>query len=62
MEYVKQVRLAKAREEMLATQGAKSVTSIAMEWGFNHLGHFARDYRARFGELPSQTLRSHRGL
>ena len=26
---------------------------------FNNLGHFARDYRRKFGELPSETLRRH---
>jgi AraC-like DNA-binding protein len=33
------------------------VTAVALRWGFGHLGQFAADYRARFGELPSETLR-----
>ena len=28
-----------------------------MKWGFCHLGRFAVEYRRRFGESPSQTLR-----
>ena len=58
MAYVKQVRLKMARERLLAA-GAHggSVTQIAMECGFSHLSKFARDYRLRFGEPPSETLR-----
>jgi AraC family ethanolamine operon transcriptional activator len=37
-------------------KGAKSVTDVATELGFWHFGHFSRDYKALFGELPSETL------
>lgn len=39
-------------------EGPDLVKSVALGHGFWHLGHFARDYRALFGELPSQTLAS----
>jgi AraC-like DNA-binding protein len=32
------------------------VKRIALEWGFWHLGRFAHDYQACFGESPSATL------
>ena len=33
------------------------VKSVALSHGFWHLGQFAHDYRAAFGESPSETLR-----
>jgi AraC-like DNA-binding protein len=59
MQRLKDIRLDRAREDLLAGKGA-SVTTIAMTWGFTHLGNFSNDYRSRFGELPSQTLRAAR--
>lgn len=37
----------------------ESVSSIAMDCGFLQLGRFSRDYRARFGERPSQVIGRH---
>ena len=54
---LKDIRLERARAELLAGGDGVSVTTVAMAWGFTHLGKFSNDYRARFGELPSQTLR-----
>lgn len=40
---------------------ARSVTEVAMDHGFLHLGRFAECYRQRFGELPSVTFKRYRG-
>lgn len=56
MRYLRNARLAKARQALLGTDCAASVTQIAMEWGFSHLGRFAIEYRNQFGESPSNTL------
>jgi AraC-like DNA-binding protein len=34
-----------------------SVTQVAADWGFTHIGRFSSAYRQLFDELPSQTLR-----
>ncbi len=39
---------------------ARSVTEVAMDHGFLHLGRFAESYRQRFGELPSVTFKRYR--
>lgn len=41
---------------------ATSVTQAATEFGYWHFGHFANDYQALFGELPSHTLGRYRKL
>ncbi|MDY7104411.1 MAG: AraC family transcriptional regulator [Actinomycetota bacterium] len=59
MSYVRDRRLDRARADLADAAGddAVNVTLIATRWGFGHLGRFAADYRARFGESPSRTLR-----
>jgi AraC family ethanolamine operon transcriptional activator len=32
------------------------IADVANDWGFWHMGQFAKDYRRMFGELPSDTL------
>jgi AraC family ethanolamine operon transcriptional activator len=32
------------------------IVDIANEWGFWHMGQFAKDYKKYFRELPSETL------
>jgi AraC-like DNA-binding protein len=52
--YVRGVRLDRVRFE-LETGVSRSVTDVAARWGFFHPGRFARQYRERFGMLPSET-------
>nr|WP_255426335.1 AraC family transcriptional regulator [Pseudonocardia sp. C8] len=58
-EYVRDVRLARVHADLLAADPADtSVTEKATAWGFVHLSRFSEQYRRKYGELPSQTLRS----
>lgn len=54
MELLRNLRLEGAREKLLSDEDA-SITAIALEHGFWHLGRFSAYYRERFGELPRQT-------
>lgn len=58
-EYVRDVRLSRVHADLLAANPADtSVTELAAAWGFLHQGRFSEQYRAKYGRLPSQTLRS----
>jgi AraC-like DNA-binding protein len=56
MEYVKQARLKHAREMLILAETGTTVTGVALACGFQNPGHFAREYKRAFGELPSNTL------
>lgn len=56
--YLRSIRLDRVHESLLAADPrASTVSSIAQEWGFGHLGRFAGEYAQRFGEKPNETLR-----
>ncbi|KAA1422956.1 helix-turn-helix transcriptional regulator [Mumia zhuanghuii] len=58
MEYVRRVRLDRARSDLLAADpGTSTVSQIALDWGFTNAGRFARHYQRAYGEAPSATLR-----
>jgi transcriptional regulator GlxA family with amidase domain len=58
MHYLRDVRLARVRQELLDADGdTAGVTKIAYHWGFTHLGRFSAQYRQAYGEPPSDTLR-----
>lgn len=57
MAYLKWHRLEAVRRDILSDSSERNVSSIAMNWGFSHLGRFSNDYKQRFGETPSQTLK-----
>jgi AraC-like DNA-binding protein len=56
-EYVRGVRLERARDELLVADPVSSmVRDVARRWGFMHLGRFSQMYASRFGEYPRDTL------
>jgi len=60
MRYLCNARFEKVREALARAEPGESVTTVAMSWGFSHLGRFSVEYRRRFGESPSDTLRQRR--
>lgn len=61
MEFLRTRRFELARQRLRSGQETSTtVTQVALACGFEHLGRFSIEYRARFGESPRDTLR--RGL
>lgn len=58
-DYVRRRKLERVHAR-LQLSSARSVTEVALDHGFTHLGRFSEAYRQRFGELPSQTWKRHR--
>jgi AraC-like DNA-binding protein len=56
MRFVTERRLAAAFHRLNHAAPDTSVTRVALELGFGHLGRFAQMYRQVIGESPSQTL------
>ncbi|BDX32998.1 transcriptional regulator [Mycobacterium antarcticum] len=59
MTYLRERRLERVHEELMdaAPGDGVTVTAVAERWGFHHLGSFGAEYRRRWDESPSQTLR-----
>ena len=56
--YLNRFRLGRVRAVLLRKRPDKRVADAANEWGFWHMGQFARDYQRMFGELPSATAKA----
>ena len=61
MEFLRQMRMEEVRSALTQPRPDTRVTHEAARWGFLHFGRFSKDYRVRFRELPSETLRRVRG-
>lgn len=55
--FLRELRFDRARQELLGGCEEARVTEIATRCGFDHFGRFATEYRRRYGETPSTTLR-----
>lgn len=56
--YLRRVRLNQARRALeRRSPRSTTVSDVALEFGFWHLGRFAEQYYELFGELPHETLR-----
>ena len=57
LEFLRNVRLERARRMLSSPGGARSITDAAMTCGYSSLGRFSILYRERFGESPSVTFK-----
>ena len=56
-QYIKAARFNLARRRLLEANGSETtVTDIALNSGFSHLGRFSVEYHEHFDQLPSETL------
>ena len=56
-QYLQATRLDGVRKELHRRGPSAKISDIANNWGFWHMGQFARDFKRQFGELPSATIR-----
>ena len=55
--YLQSYRLNRVRKRLRGADPASTmIADLANEWGFWHMGQFAKDYKRQFGELPSVTV------
>lgn len=59
--FVREQRLQQARKALLEAAPGTYITDVALDAGYTHLARFAGEYKARYGELPSITLRRRGG-
>ncbi|MEY0229815.1 helix-turn-helix transcriptional regulator, partial [Providencia huaxiensis] len=56
MQYLRDLRMERVRAELLSGE-ATNVTGVALRWGFAHMGRFSAEYKKRYGETPSQSMK-----
>ncbi|WP_443114513.1 AraC family transcriptional regulator [Herbaspirillum seropedicae] len=57
MQYLRDLRMERARTELMSGD-SQHVAGVALRWGFAHMGRFSNEYKQRYGESPSKTLRA----
>ena len=56
--WIRSRRLAKCRAELANLQNDRSVTEIAMDWGFSDAAHFSRSFSSAYGVSPLRFRRT----
>lgn len=57
--YLRNLRFEESYKRLKNIKPWENVSSIAMDCGFQQLGRFSQEYKNRFGELPSETLKKY---
>lgn len=57
--YIRQKKLERVYNALMRPGlDAANITTVALDYGFTHLGRFSKAYKATFGVLPSESLRA----
>lgn len=56
-QFLREHRLQSVQKALLAADHGQTVKQVAQDLNFVHMGEFAKNYRERFEELPSETLK-----
>lgn len=60
--FLREQRLQGIRDALRKSRGNATIAAIVSDWGYSNFGVFAKVYKERFGELPSETVkRAERG-
>ena len=60
VKYFNDIRLRKFRDSLMVSSPNVTIKEIAGEFGYTQLGRLSVEYKKKFGESPSETLRSRR--
>lgn len=60
VQWIRQQRLERARQQLLTPTLRTTVSSVAVDCGYEHLSQFSRDFRTAYGLRPSELLREAR--
>lgn len=60
IQWIRQQRLERVRQDLLAAEPGETIAMIAARYGFSSTSVFSRDFRASFGLRPSELLREAR--
>ena len=55
-QYIQVIRLNQARRMLQSNEEFQTISEVAFNYGFFHLGQFCQSYKRLFGETPRQTL------
>lgn len=58
--YLRNLRFEETYKRLKEIKTWENVSSIAMDCGFQQLGRFSQEYKNRFGEFPSDTLKNNK--
>ena len=53
--FMKLLKMNLAREDIIENDGSKTISEIAMKYGFGNFGLFSKEYKQIYGLLPSKT-------